>query len=588
MLKQALSRDRASTKPKIADRLLITDAIIAIIAIAGVIFVTIYGIEHQRLVKEQVMLSMTEELIKDHRETAFQTHVAATALRERWNQASTAEQRDMVAELQSIALEFGRTGNDLIEHDPVAQLPEFESGPDAIGQLLTLSDELAFANQPGDAYSARANLGNEFNGNYRFLLGMLEEIESIASMNSARNQREIASDAKQLVMVIVSGGIVLIIGLALRFGLMLRWVVRPAHKLARVTTEFADGEVARTVPPMPVDELQRIADALTVFRDVTTEAKELRERTHEADLKAQESALDSERKARETREKMESERQAAILEMASRFEASVSNAVITASNATQELDAASQQLASSVSAAGSQASEIATASGQAAQSVQSVAAAVEELSSYVHDISDQVARQSQLSQDARQSSEASVSNAQVLAEKTASIDEIANVIGKIAEQTNLLALNASIEAARAGNSGMGFNVVASEVKNLASKSQQSALEIGGVLQTVNGDVSDAVSSIETVAESLSAIGQISGKVTDAMDRHESIASEVAQHAAMAAQGTMNVNNKIADLAVNTEQASVLSQDVKLAVRELSHQSRALEQAAQDFLQLMRT
>lgn len=583
---EAVSGIGRSTKPTIAARLFITDIMFALIATAGAIFVASYGFENQSLLKEQVMLGTTEELLREHREAAFETHLAATAMRARWTASTSAQQSELISSLQTAATGFVQTGDNLMAHDPVVTLHEFDSGPAAIGQLSALAEELINANQPGKPYSARANLDNEFNGNHRFLIGILKDVEQIAMMNTASNQRQIAEGTSKLVRVIVLGVTALIIGLALRFILMMRWFVRPAHCLAKVTTQLANGDIEQTVPPMPVNELQKIADALTVFRDVTQEAHELRDRSHNAELKAKEASLELKNKERETRRLMDIEREKAIVEMAGKFESSVSSVVIATSAAAEELDLASEQLAHSVTAAGNQATEISAASTQANQSVQSVAAAIEELSSYVRNISGQVTEQSRLSQEAGENSKTSVSNAQVLTDKTSSIDDIANVIAAIAERTNLLALNATIEAARAGNSGRGFAVVASEVKTLAAQSRRSASEIGGVLQTVSGDVDHAVHSITTVADALGEIGKISQAVTDAMDRHESVASDVARHAATAAEGTHSVNIKIADLAVNTEKAGHLSQDVKAAVTELGDQSRLLEKAAQDFLKLM--
>ena len=77
------------------------------------------------------------------------------------------------------------------------------------------------------------------------------------------------------------------------------------------------------------------------------------------------------------------------------------------------------------------------------------------------------------------------------------VEEIVDLIRSIAEQTNLLALNAAIEAARAGEAGRGFAVVASEVKTLAEESASSTEQIAAIVGQMRGSVGETINAVET-------------------------------------------------------------------------------------------
>ncbi|WP_027183403.1 HAMP domain-containing methyl-accepting chemotaxis protein [Desulfovibrio inopinatus] len=411
---------------------------------------------------------------------------------------------------------------------------------------------------------------------------LLESAKSIA-IAGIQNTEKIAKNdvanlnASRIIMII---GLVAALIIGILFALFItKTITRPLFTTVVFAETIAQGNLDNELELKQRDEFGRLADSL---RDMVAN---LKERIVEANMKSEEAATAAE-EAKSAMVQAEAAQSEAMAKTESMFEAArrLQSVVEITTSASEELSAQIEQ-----SSRGAE---------QQAQRAAETATAMEEMNATVLEVAKNASTAAGTSDEARENAEKGagivakvvqgIGTAQrqalalkgdmsKLGKQAEDIGQIMSVISDIADQTNLLALNAAIEAARAGEAGRGFAVVADEVRKLAEKTMTATKEVGDSIRGIQDGTRRNMSNVDQAVQSIDEATVLANSSGEAL---ESIVHLVEQ-----------TSDQVRAIAAASEEQSSASEEINRSIEEVNvisnETAEAMAQASEAIMEVAR-
>src|ERR1700694_5115412 len=364
---------------------------------------------------------------------------------------------------------------------------------------------------------------NDANRNVRKALN--KDLELLADMYDTRSKQIYAEleQATQTTVWILSALAITAVTLA-AIGALIIWrdIARPLAKITRGTAAVAIPFARRH------DEIGALSRSIHVFQQAMHHNDELnRKRIEDADFR--------------------NKRQQQVAQEVARFAGEIESTMSELAVIAERMLGASANLASMADQASSRTESAASAAAEASSNVREIALATDKLSTSVLEIDRQVMQSNVIAEKAVGEAERTTMEIQALDDAAGRIGDVVRLITDIAEQTNLLALNATIEAARAGEAGRGFAVVASEVKALAGQTAKATEEISAHVVGMQQATQRSVAAIKSIQATIHEVGEVSGAIAAAVSEQSAATSGIAHGAEIASKSPAQSAGEVAQI-----------------------------------------
>ncbi|KAF2961535.1 methyl-accepting chemotaxis protein [Fervidobacterium sp. 2310opik-2] len=343
-------------------------------------------------------------------------------------------------------------------------------------------------------------------------------------------EKVLMSEVNKLTLIFaIIIALAIIISIVFAFLISRRYVVKPLKELSSIAEKIAQGDLTVSFSLDTKDEIGKLGNVLSsMVTSLRGMAQKIQEESSTVKQEASQVAAVSE------------EVSATIEELTAQVD-SVGSNVNNASAAIEQLTSGIEEVAAS-------AQNVANASQKLSEEAQRVSTLANEGQKAILNIADVIIQ-------TKEKANTTFETVEKLSDSAKNIGEIVDTINSIAEQTNLLALNAAIEAARAGEAGRGFAVVADEIRKLAEESKQATQNIANILK---GILDESVKASEATRETVEIVNQAAGQSNLVKGQFDQILNSI-----------LKMSQMVENLAASAQEQSAAAEEMSSAMDSAS-------------------